>query len=387
MLSSGWNSSLGTLSQLALTVDHGVAKSYNPDICVADTAPINTLPLELIEKIFSYLSFASLRVGCLTCTKWESLLKLKNNPRLWKQLVFQQDGCCSKLWSQCLGEISAIEQDSKTRDPALRLKKMGFVGLSARGEEVIRTIIAERCSPLKEEIKKRAIQITNGVLLCGPPGTGKTLLVRYLSSLLNCEMKNIQLLSGPKIYNKWKKTEVDVGKIFTKTLKVAQAPTNQNETFLLVIDEIDAILSQCSNKTNNSCIHSVVDEFLAQMDAVRNVYNILVIGMTNHFEKIDESVARLGLFDKHIEIAVPDLQGRKEFLHMYTLPMVKQGLLATDIDFDVIAQESEGLTGADISAFVKQAMASTLKRMMESGNTLLTMNDLWLTLNEVKTRH
>lgn len=368
---------------------------YNSDVCVNDTASINTFPSELIEKIFSYLSFSSLRTGCLTCKKWKRLLKLKNNPRLWKQAVFQQDSCCSKLWNQHLGEISAIEQDGKTRDPALRLKEMGFVGLSARGEEVIRTIIAERCSPLKEEIKKRSIQITSGVLLCGPPGTGKTLLVRSLSSLLNCEIKNIHLLSGSKIYNRWKeRSEVDVGKIFMKTLKAAEASTNRNEIFLLVIDKIDAILSRCSNEDGNSWMGSAVNDFLVQMNTLRNMYNILVIGTTNHLENIDKAATELGHFDEYIEIAIPDFQERKELLHMYTLPVIKHGLLATDIDYDVLALESEGLTGADINAFIKQAMACTMQKMMENishdepleGSTLLTMNDLCLALNKVKAR-
>ncbi len=265
---------------------------------------------------------------------------------------------------------------------------MGYVGLSVRGEEVIRTIIAERCSPLKEEIKKHSIQITNGILLCGPPGTGKTLLVRHLSSLMNCETENIHLLSGSKICNKWKKTGVNIEKIFMKILKSAQAPISQNTTFLLVIDEIDVIFSQCSNKSNTLCINTIVDEFHTQMNVLRNVYNILVVGVTNHFEKIDEAVIRLGLFDKCIEFTVPDFQARKELLHLCTFPLVKQGLLDTDIDFDAIAQESKGLSGADISAFVKQAITITMNRMFESGDkTLLTMNDLWQALNEMKKLH
>lgn len=342
------------------------AKSFNPDTYVADNAFINTFPSELIEQIFSISSFATLRAGCLTCKKWEHLLKLNNNPRLWKRLVFQQD--------------------NKTRDPALRLKEMGFVGLSEKGKEVICTIIAERCSPLNEEIKKRSLQITNGVLISGPSGTGKTLLVRNLSSLLNCKIENIIILSGPEIYKNWKeRAEVDIGTIFAKTKEVAQRSAKQNENFLLVIDDIDAIYSRCSNENNNSWMNSVVDEFLINLNAL-DVYNILVIGVTNNFKNLDEAVTRLKVFSEHIEIAIPDLQGRKELLHKCTLPLVEHKLLAKDIDFDLLAQESEGLSGADISAFVKQAMNHNMKRMMQniSAKTLLTMNDLCLALNEIK---
>ncbi len=94
---NGSNLNLDPLNQFLLTVDHDIAKNCNSDICEANTPHINILPLELIEKIFSYLNFASLKAGCLTCKRWERLLKLENNPRLWKQLVFQQDSCCSKL--------------------------------------------------------------------------------------------------------------------------------------------------------------------------------------------------------------------------------------------------------------------------------------------------
>ena len=46
------------------------------------------------------------------------------------------------------------------------------------------------------------------------------------------------------------------------------------------------------------------------IDGVNSLNNILVIGMTNRKDLIDEAVLRPGRFEVHIEVGLPDENGR-----------------------------------------------------------------------------
>lgn len=46
------------------------------------------------------------------------------------------------------------------------------------------------------------------------------------------------------------------------------------------------------------------------IDGVNSLNNILVIGMTNRKDLIDEAVLRPGRFEVHIEVGLPDESGR-----------------------------------------------------------------------------
>lgn len=46
------------------------------------------------------------------------------------------------------------------------------------------------------------------------------------------------------------------------------------------------------------------------IDGVTSLNNILVIGMTNRKDLIDEAILRPGRFEVHVEISLPDEKGR-----------------------------------------------------------------------------
>lgn len=96
------------------------------------------------------------------------------------------------------------------------------------------------------------------------------------------------------------------------------------------------------------------------IDGVESLNNILVIGMTNRLDLIDKAVLRPGRFEVHVEIGLPDEQGRMEILNIHTKLMRQNKLLADDVDLNKLAHEMRNYTGAEIEAVVKSANSFAL---------------------------
>lgn len=54
------------------------------------------------------------------------------------------------------------------------------------------------------------------------------------------------------------------------------------------------------------------------MDGVDQLNNILIIGMTNRKDMIDEALLRPGRLEVHMEIGLPDEAGRLQILNIHT---------------------------------------------------------------------
>ncbi len=91
------------------------------------------------------------------------------------------------------------------------------------------------------------------------------------------------------------------------------------------------------------------------MDGVEALNNILLIGMTNRKDMLDEAVLRPGRFEVHIEVGLPDEIGRKQIFEIHTKSMKKNNLLGTDVNLDIMAKNTKNYTGAEIEAVVKSA--------------------------------
>lgn len=260
----------------------------------------------------------------------------------------------------------ALKDKSMPKDPIVCLKEMGVGGLYEVGKRCVRKIVYERRSPMKEELRARGIQPTKGILFYGPPGTGKTLLARSLGEILNCSKEHIQMMSATSVYNKYVgESEANVRALFKPAIEASKKFKTDSELFVLVIDEIDGILSARQGDSNSNWRKGVVTEFLAQMDGLEQLNNILVIGMTNRLEDLDEGVVRSGRFGYKIAFELPDADSRKEILQIHCKKMIEQSKFAGVIDFDELAEKTKGMSGADICELVKLAGGYGVERLMD----------------------
>jgi len=101
------------------------------------------------------------------------------------------------------------------------------------------------------------------------------------------------------------------------------------------------------------------------MDGVERLNNILVIGMTNRKELIDEALLRPGRLEVHMEIHLPDEKGRVQILRIHTNSAAKNGYLASDVDLSELAQLTKNFSGAEIEVrdLVKQIFCDLVEQL------------------------
>lgn len=131
-----------------------------------------------------------------------------------------------------------------------------------------------------------------------------------------------------------------------------------------MFDEIDAI---CKGRSGSSGAGSnasdlVVNQLLTNIQGMEALNNILVIGMTNRKDLLDEAILRPGRFDVHIEVGLPNQEGRGQILHIHTKNLAANKLLDPSVDLNKLAELTKNFTGAEIEALVKSASSFTMSR-------------------------
>lgn len=145
---------------------------------------------------------------------------------------------------------------------------------------------------------------------------------------------------------------------------------------------------------NTGVASNVVNQLLSMIDGVDSLNNILLIGMTNRKDLIDSAITRPGRFEVHIEIGLPNEEGREQIFEIHTREMRKNNLLGSDVDLKFMAKHTKNYTGAEIESVVKSANSFALQRKHNlldftkeiKFDTLATvdMQDFKNALNEVK---
>ncbi len=225
--------------------------------------------------------------------------------------------------------------------------------------------------PLKfgEVFAHLGVTAPRGIILYGPPGTGKTLLARALANQVGARFYSI---SGPEIYSKWYgKSEQNLRNIFDEATK--------NAPSIVVIDELDALVP-CRDKTHGDQEQRIVATFLTQMDGLRDMKDVVVLGTTNRINAIDPALRRGGRFEKEILISVPDAKGREKILGIHTRRMP----LEDDVDLQIVAEKTNGHVGADLASLCREAAYNALRRTVPPGafETGSGFNHEQLTVNQ-----
>jgi transitional endoplasmic reticulum ATPase len=210
--------------------------------------------------------------------------------------------------------------------------------------------------PLKfpDSFSRMGITPPKGVLLYGPPGTGKTLLAKAVA---NESEANFIQIKGPSLLSMWVgKSEEGVRKIFERARQVSPC--------VIFFDEIDSLAGKRGNSIGggSKVTENVLNQLLAEMDGIEDLQNVIVIGATNRPDMLDSALMRPGRFDRIVYVDVPDKAGRLSILKIHTdgVPLDKS------IDIKKLADETEGYTGADLEALVRESAMLALREDIDT---------------------
>ncbi len=188
-------------------------------------------------------------------------------------------------------------------------------------------------------------KIPKGVLLVGPPGTGKTLLAKAVAGEAGVPFFSMSGSEFVELY-------VGVGAsrvrdLFEKAKR--QAPC------IIFIDELDAIGKSRGNGMNpnggNDEREQTLNQLLTEMDGFDGNAGVILIAATNRPEVLDAALRRPGRFDRQVVVDRPDRSGRVEILTVHA----NRVKLGEDVDLELLATRTAGLTGADLANLVNEA--------------------------------
>ena len=107
---------------------------------------------------------------------------------------------------------------------------------------------------------------------------------------------------------------------------------------------------------------TVVNQLLSKIDGVDQLNNILVIGMTNRRDMIDEALLRPGRLEVQIEIGLPDENGRLQILNIHTCRLREHNKLSADVNLQEFSEMTRNFSGAEIEGLVRAAMSFAMNR-------------------------
>ncbi|MEM0244234.1 MAG: CDC48 family AAA ATPase [Zestosphaera sp.] len=231
--------------------------------------------------------------------------------------------------------------------PEVRWSDIG--GLEDVKQELRETVEWPLKNPASYE--RLGVEPPRGILLYGPPGCGKTLLAKAVATESGA---NFIAIKGPEILSKWVgESEKAIREIFRKARQVAPA--------IIFFDEIDSIAPARGFRTDAGVTDRIVNQLLAEMDGIQTLKNVVVIAATNRADMLDPALLRPGRFDRIIFVPPPDRRSRLQILRVH----VRKVPLAEDVDLEKLADMTEGYSGADLEALVREAVMLALREKFE----------------------
>ena len=179
-----------------------------------------------------------------------------------------------------------------------------------------------------------------GILLHGPPGTGKTLLAKAVAHESGATFFSQSAASFVEMF-------VGVGAARIRRLFRA---ARKHAPAIVFIDELDAVGGQRGFDVSGER-DQTLNQLLVELDGFTARKDVVVIAASNLLEKLDQALLRPGRFDRQIFVSPPDVGGRERIFGVHT----QDKPVAGNIDFNLLARQTSGLTGADIANICNEA--------------------------------
>lgn len=189
-----------------------------------------------------------------------------------------------------------------------------------------------------------------GVLLFGPPGCGKTMLAKALAKESGATFINI---AASVLTNKW---YGESNKLVAGLFSLAR----KAQPSIIFIDEIDSFLRE-RTKGDHEVTGMMKAEFMTLWDGLTSSSDrILVLGATNRPNDIDAAILRR--MPKRFAIELPNYEQRLKILNL----MLKDTKMEPGFSMEVLARQSDGLSGSDLRELCRNAAMVPVRECMRS---------------------
>src|ERR671916_2735934 len=249
------------------------------------------------------------------------------------------------LQRRAQSQMGGIMSIGRSKAKTYSTERPGTTFADVAGYEGVKQEIKEVVDFLKHPDKFGEIgaRIPKGVLLVGPPGTGKTLIARAVAGEAGVPFMSVTGSDFMEMF-------VGVGAsrvrdLFQSAKKLGRA--------IIFIDEIDSIGRKrgAGLGGGHDEREQTLNQMLSEMDGFEATEGIVMMAATNRPDILDPALLRPGRFDRQVVVPLPEADERRAILTVHC----KSKRLAADVDLDVVARGTPGMSGADLANLVNEA--------------------------------
>jgi cell division protease FtsH len=250
------------------------------------------------------------------------------------------------------GQMGAVMNIGRSRAKVYNTDKPKTTFADVAGYGAVKEEITEVVGFLKQpgKFKEIGARIPKGVLLVGPPGTGKTLIARAVAGEAGVPFISITGSDFMEMF-------VGVGAARVRDLF---ATAKKQAPAIIFVDEIDSIGRKrgAGLGGGHDEREQTLNQMLAEMDGFEATEGIVMMAATNRPDILDPALLRPGRFDRQIMVPLPTLDERIEILKVH----MRDKKMDTDVDVNVVARGTPGMSGADLSNLVNEAALFAVRR-------------------------
>jgi cell division protease FtsH len=242
-------------------------------------------------------------------------------------------------------QMGGIMSIGRSKAKTYSTERPGTTFADVAGYEGVKQEITEVVDFLRhpERFAEIGARIPKGVLLVGPPGTGKTLIARAVAGEAGVPFLSVTGSDFMEMF-------VGVGAsrvrdLFQNARKLGRA--------IIFVDEIDSIGRKrgAGLGGGHDEREQTLNQMLSEMDGFEATEGIVMMAATNRPDILDPALLRPGRFDRQVVVPLPELEERRAILQVHC----KSKRLAPDVDLDVVARGTPGMSGADLANLVNEA--------------------------------
>jgi transitional endoplasmic reticulum ATPase len=108
----------------------------------------------------------------------------------------------------------------------------------------------------------------------------------------------------------------------------------------------------------------VTSQLFRELDELQGSLGVTVLAATNRIDLIEPALLRAGRLDYVLEFTIPQRDEREEILQTY----LKSLPVDSSVEVGLLADMSEGWTGADLEALCQKALILAMEECMKSGS-------------------